>query len=139
MEDKEVCNQRGMLKYKGLVEELENIDYNCYSFPILLYQNNYFRETIYAKIEKLRNKPIFPADLFCTIESKVLLNEMFKHWSMKEGCFKAIKRIDENMKEVINYEGDEKKICLKKYEMYYKRLSVKNRKLLYKEIEVENH
>ena len=126
--------------YEDLVKELEGIDYKCNTFPILLYQNATFRETIYLKINKLceKNTPIFPADLFFTTESKVLLNEMFEYWSGLEGCLKAIKRIDENMKEVINYECERynevfNEVILEKYEMYYKRLTSKNRKRLFAE------
>ena len=68
--------------YEDLVKELENIDYNINSFPILLYQNSTFRDTIYPKINKLckKNKCIIPAELFYTKESKVFLNEMFEYW-----------------------------------------------------------
>ena len=120
--------------YEDLVKELENIDYNINSFPILLYQNSTFRDTIYPKINKLckKNKCIIPAELFYTKESKVFLNEMFEYWYGLEGSLKAIKRIDENMKGVINYECEYNDVCLGKYEMYYKRLTSQNKMRLYK-------
>jgi len=121
--------------YEDLVKELENIDYNMPSFPILLYQNPTFRESIYLRINKLHNenKCIIPSELFYTRELKLLLNEMFEYWCGLEGSLKAIKRIDENMKGVIHYECDEPTdVLFGNYEMYYKRLTSKNKKRLYK-------
>lgn len=120
--------------YEDLVKELENTDFNINTFPILLYQNATFRDTIYLKINKLRkkNKLIIPAELFYTKEGKALLNEMFGYWCGLEGCLKAIKRIDENMRDVINYECNYNDVCFGKYDMYYKRLTSKNKMRLYK-------
>ena len=97
------ADNKAKYKYWDLVNEL-NFD----TFPILLYQNEVLRNSIYTKIEEIVEKKTFVSLglLFYSTEAKVLLNEMMDYWGKKVGYLKALKKIDEAMTLCVTYTND---------------------------------
>lgn len=120
-------------KISPLIAEFDNET----TFPILVAQSPEF-SAFYKNAEKIVNdkkkKYIISADLYFDEKSKKVLNDALAYWGKKEGYLNAIKRIENQTRNVLEYIGADNsrfgKLDIDTYALYLKRLNASNKREL---------